>query len=104
MNICLNTGKPNSYCYITAADRLCRCYFCKLNFLLRLRHLKQSPLPFVVGLLTDTVLPAPGFDLLAAVTALRDSPGLEGQFVLSVVSVNSSHVFQVASIASPYTV
>ena len=69
MDICFNTGNTNCYCYITATERLCWCHFCKLDLLLRLGHLKQSFLPFVVGLLTDPVFPAPGFDILAAVAA-----------------------------------
>ena len=70
MDICLSACNPDSYCYITAADRLCRCHFCKPNLLLPLGYLKQSLLPFVVGLLADTVLPAPAFYCHPAVATL----------------------------------
>ena len=33
MNICFHSTNSDSYCYIAATDRLCRCYFCKLNIL-----------------------------------------------------------------------
>lgn len=85
MNICFHSTNSDSYCYIAATDRLCRCYFCKLNILLCLGHFKQPPLPFVVGLLTDAVLPAPGLDVLAAAAALRNTPCPQCQFVLAVV-------------------
>ena len=84
MDIRLGTGNPDSYCHISTSNRPNRSYFCKLDLLLRLGHLKQPFLPFVIGLLTDAVFPAPGFDILAAVATLRDPSSPQGQFVLTV--------------------
>ena len=50
MDVSFRTGNPNSNRNISTTDRLHRCYFRELNFLLCLGHLKQSLLPFVVGL------------------------------------------------------
>ena len=69
MNVSFCTGDPDSYCHIATSNSTNRSYFCKLNFLLCLRHLKQSLLPLVVGLLADAILPTPDFDILAAVAA-----------------------------------
>ena len=64
------SGNANSDCHIATTSRLHRCYLRKLNLLLRLCHLEQPTLPFVVGLLTYTVFLAPYFYILSAVAAL----------------------------------
>ena len=56
----------------------------KRNLLLRLRHLEQPTLPFVIGLLTDAIFPAPGFDILTAAPALRNPTSPQGQFILTI--------------------
>ncbi len=73
-----------AHCYITGTDRLYRCYLRELNFLLCLSHFEQPLLPSVIGLLADTVFFALDLDVLTAVTALRDSPGPQSQFVLRI--------------------
>ena len=40
MNVCFCSGKPNGHCHITGTERLCRCHFCELNFLLSLGYLE----------------------------------------------------------------
>ena len=40
MDISLGTGDPDSNCHITTSNRPNRSYFCKLDFLLCLGHIK----------------------------------------------------------------
>lgn len=40
MNICFRSGDPDGHCHISGTNRLYRCYFRKLNLLLKLSHFK----------------------------------------------------------------
>ena len=75
MDFCFRSGDPDGYGYAAGTNWLYRSDFRELNLLLFHGHLEQLPLLFVVGLLTDSILPAPGFDTLAATATLRDPSG-----------------------------
>jgi len=59
-------------------------YLCKPRFILRPRLLEQGSLPFVIGLLTETIFSAPGLDAQSAGTTFRDALGPQGHLVLMI--------------------
>ena len=69
MDICCDSAGMDAKGYLTAPIAgYNRRYFCKLQFLLCLRHGKYLLLPFVVGLLAHTVFFAPALYIQATVS------------------------------------
>lgn len=82
VNFC--SGDPNGYRNTARTNRLHQSDFRKLDLLLLPDYLEQLPLPFVVGLLTDTTLPALCLDAVDAAATLRDQHDPHCQFILLV--------------------
>lgn len=64
VNFGFHSSDPKSYVHASEAIRMYRCHFWELDLLLFHDPFDQFLLPLVVGLLTDSISPAPDLDTL----------------------------------------
>ena len=92
MDIHGSSGNVNGDRCLLTQRRFCNWrYFCKLDFMLCIRHGKQPFLPLIIGLAADTMLFAPCQYALPTVSAFCDPLGPYRQFVLLIQLPKFAH-------------